>query len=179
MKADSCGEVWEKVGYARHVIRTLQLCRVPVGAVMENWHEMDLYERSRPLAGLLLHAWRRTMKKPSPQWIEQCRPEPERGAFRALVDRMQPRRCCDHHHAMDTALKAAWQAPAGRCIVCGAVGTWRQGWPPDAQEQTPCRPTVEGVAAVHYIDLCQRCHLAPTSLGKVEEIMRQRKSTWN
>jgi len=182
LKADSCGELWEKEAFARHVIHARDLRRVPVVSVMENWHAGDLREKSRPLAGLLLHQWRQTMKKPSPAWIEQCRPEPEPGALRVLIARMQPRRCCPSHSAMDSALKAAMQAPAGPCFLCGSQSVWRQGWPPPTAAepmQTPCCAIATAQDTVVYIDLCQHCHLDPGSPARIAEVMHQRQATWN
>src|SRR3989442_1643436 len=52
LKSDTTGEVCERTAFPRRVIHDRNLRRVPVGAVMENWHVGDLRERSRPLAGL-------------------------------------------------------------------------------------------------------------------------------
>ena len=114
-----------------------------------------------------------------PPWIRGEQPEPARGSLRALIQRMAVRRCCPFHSAMDTALKAAWQPPPAPCVLCGAPGTWRQGWPPDAEVQTVCRATVEGAQEIRYLDLCQRCHLDPASPGRIAELMRQRQAKWN
>src|SRR6266700_3160336 len=95
-----------------------------------------------------------------PRWLRERKPPPHPLAFRQFVERIPPVTCCPVHRESQRRLLAAVRAPAGRCLLCGAQGTWRARWPlpaTPAPVPTPCclHATEEELGL--YYDLCDRC----------------------
>jgi hypothetical protein len=118
-----------------------------------------------------------------PQWMRQRQLEPAPGAFRQFVEAIPPVTCCPVHREAHCRLLAAVRAPAGLCLLCGTLGTWRARWPAidtPAPMPTPCRARATEVDLGVYYDLCGRCRQLPDTPAQVDILLRQRdRAPWN
>ncbi len=118
-----------------------------------------------------------------PRWLRERKPPPHPLAFRQFVERIPPVTCCPVHREGHRRLLVAVRAPAGRCLLCGAQGTWRARWPlpaTPAPVPTPCclHATEEELGL--YYDLCDRCQQRPHAPAQVDALMRQRpQALWH
>jgi hypothetical protein len=118
-----------------------------------------------------------------PKWLRQRKPEPAPNAFRAWVEQIPMPTCCPFHREGNRRLLAAVRAPAGRCLLCGALSTWRARWPSmdtASPVPTPRRAHGSEEALGVYYDLCARCRHVSDTPAQVEALLRQRhRAPWN
>lgn len=107
-----------------------------------------------------------------PRWISRRESEPYLGAFRDSLARTDVS-CCATHRAQKRAILASLDAPAERCILCGNLGVWRQGWGMPDAIYVPRGCTGRYLPTAYY-DLCASCMQAPDARTRADATLRLR-----